>query len=127
MPAPNKKLDFVIITALPEEFSAVCDMMDRRSEIYSPTYDSPYRHTFCHIYDKSVNCFGMVAQAQAMGLVDAAILLACILHEWQVRLIGVIGIGGGIPRGGRNQKGAELAEVVFAETIVDVENRKIIP
>jgi nucleoside phosphorylase len=125
--APSKNFDFAIITALSEEFSAACGMLHRSAEVYNPTIERPFHFRRCYIRNKLTSYSGIVFQSQDKGRIDAAILLACILREWRFRLIGVIGIAGGIPRGEGKERIPELADVVFAETIVDVENRKIIP
>jgi nucleoside phosphorylase len=127
MPAPNRKLDFAIITALDEEFRSACDMLHRGVKINLPTSARPFYYTQCYLRDKTSTYDGIVFQLPAMGRVEAAILLACILREWRFRLIAVMGIAGGIPRTTRREGVPGLGDVVFAETIVDVEHRKIIP
>lgn len=116
----TRHLDFIVIAPLPEELRAV------RYAVASPSHlvgQSPFPHFECDIeLSTGARAKGAIFSQHAVGRAHAAALTTYILVNFRTTLIVVVGLCGAL----RNTRHAlRLGDVVFADTIVDGEIRKL--
>jgi nucleoside phosphorylase len=127
---PNRglpKKDFAIIATLDEEFSAVRRNMSAVSKTHN---DIPFKYYDCTLEQEKFDPLeGLVFQPHDSGRVESSILTTYILSRFQIRLLILCGIAGGLKsisqRQLRSKSDSNLGDVVFAHTLVDTEFKKI--
>lgn len=120
----KKTVDFAIVTALPEEFSAVVEKFSAKQEIRG----CPYHAYSAQISMKpSGDLSEVVVACQAqMGQANAAALAMSLSERYQFRYVLLVGIAGG------KRGKVKLGDVIVANQIVDgsegeLENGRRIP
>ncbi len=120
------KVDFVLITALEEEFDAVMAQLPN-SVTLPPSNEDIRVYTAAHIPvtftdGRKSSYSAVLLQLLNMGRLEAANATNDAIRRWQPRYVILIGIAGGI-----KAQGVALGDVIVSDQIVDYELQKITP
>ena len=122
----DSKVDFVLVTALPEERDAVLEKLPGYRQL-PPVHDDIRTYyqvdlpiTFS---DSSTGQYRMVVMCLlGMGRVQAATATADAIRRWRPRYILLIGIAGGIAA-----RNVQIGDILISDQIVDYELQKLTP
>lgn len=122
----RKSIDFVLITALPEELDALLNKLpDYRklpptNEDIRTYYEAeiPFRFP-----DNTSGSYKVIVMSLlGMGRIQAAMATADAIQSWSPRYVILIGIAGGI-----KSRGVKIGDVLVSDQVVDYEQQKITP
>jgi nucleoside phosphorylase len=118
-------IDFVIITALEEEFDAVCALLtverlppspeDTRT-YFSSSLDVDFPGGLKGTYSLILMCL------HSMGRVEAANATNDVIRRFSPQYVLLVGIAGGI-----EENEVSLGDILIANQVVDFENQKVLP
>lgn len=125
--APSgSSVDFVLVTALPEERDALLDKLPGYTKLPPSTDDI---RTYFHAELPVVFPGGVASTYQVivvsllgMGRIQAAMATADAIRRWHPRYVLLIGIAGGIAA-----RDISLGDILISDQIVDYELQKITP
>jgi nucleoside phosphorylase len=121
---PGHIVDFVIVTALPEERDAVLQRLSNVTKV-SPTHDDVrvyFRATLDAAFPNGIyeKYEVVVACLSGMGRVQAATETGDAIRRWRPRYVIFVGIAGGIA-----ENGPGLGDVLVATFVIDFELQKV--
>jgi len=121
---PNQAIDFVLVTALPEERDAVLNRLPGYRKL--PPSVADIRNYFqaelpVTFPDNSTGIYRVIILSLlGMGRVQAATAAADAIRQWHPRYVLLIGIAGGIAA-----RGVSLGDILISDQIVDYELQKL--
>lgn len=118
-------VDFVLITALPEERDALLGQLPGYSKL-PPTHADvrTYFRAELPVFfpDHTFGTYRVVVTCSGMGRVNAATATKDAIGRWQPSYVVLVGIAGGIA-----DKDLQIGDILIASQIVDYELQKITP
>lgn len=125
-PVSNSSVDFVLVTALPEERDAVLNKLPGYIRL-PPTNDDIRTYFQADLpiifADQSAGSYRVIVICLlAMGRVQAVTATADAIRRWRPRFVVLIGIAGGIAA-----KNVKVGDILIADQIVDYELQKLTP
>jgi nucleoside phosphorylase len=122
----RQAMDFVFVTALPEERDAVLDRLQTYRQL-SPFADDVRTYFQAELpvtfSDGSNGTYSIVVMPLlGMGRVQAAAATADAIRRWHPRYVLLIGIGGGVA-----SRGIKIGDILISDQIVDYELQKLTP
>lgn len=119
-------VDFVLVTALPEELGAVLRMLPGIVRLAPSEEDirTYYQVELPIAFSDGTSGFYklIVLRLLGMGRVEAATATADAIRRWHPRYVVMIGIAGGVAN-----RGVNIGDVLIADQVVDYESQKITP
>lgn len=122
----KRRVDFVLITALPEELDALLKKFpDYRklppsNEDIRTYYETEIPFSFP---DNTLGSYKVIVMSLlGMGRIQAAMATADAIQSWSPRYVILIGIAGGI-----KSRGIKIGDVLVSDQVVDYEQQKITP
>lgn len=125
-PISNSSIDFVLVTALPEERDAVLHKLAGHSRL--PPTDDDIRTYFqadlpVVFADQSTGSYRVIVMCLlSMGRVQAVSATADAIRRWHPRYVLLIGIAGGIAA-----RRVKVGDILIANQVVDYELQKLTP
>lgn len=123
---PEVRVDFVVVTALPEERDA---FLDRLTEYHRLPPDHDDIHTYftanlpVNFPDSSSGTYRIIVMSLlGMGRVEAATAAAAAIQRWRPYYVLLVGIAGGI-----EASKVRLGDILISDQIVDYELQKLTP
>lgn len=122
----GSKVDFVLVTALPEERDALLNKLSEYRQL-PPTEDDIRTYYQADLpitlSDNSIGKYRVIVMCLlGMGRVQAVTATADAIRRWQPRYILLVGIAGGIAA-----RNIRIGDVLISEQIVDYELQKLTP
>lgn len=124
--SPDERVDFVLVTALPEERDTLLERLPQYQQL-SPTsgdirtyFKADLPVTFP---DNSTGTYRIIVMCLlGMGRVQATMATADAIHRWRPRYVLMVGIAGGIAA-----RKVRVGDILVADQIVDYELQKVTP
>lgn len=124
LPFSNSRVDFVLITALPEERDAVLAKLPAYHKL-SPTNEDIRTYFQADLPitfpDSSTGQYRVVVMClSGMGRLQSATATADAIRQWHPRYVMLIGIAGGIAA-----RNVQIGDILISDQIVDYELQKL--
>jgi nucleoside phosphorylase len=122
----DDRVDFVIVTALPEEREALLERLPQYQQL--PPTGGDIRTYFkadlpVTFPDNSTGTYRIIVMCLlGMGRVQATMATADAIHRWRPRYVLLVGIAGGIAA-----RKVRVGDILVADQIVDYELQKLTP
>jgi nucleoside phosphorylase len=122
----DSRIDFVLVTALPEERDAVLGKLLGHSRL-PPAHDDTrtyYRANLAVTFpDRSIGSYRVIVMClPGMGRVPAATATADAIRRWHPRYIVLVGIAGGIAA-----RNVAIGDILISSQVVDYSLQKLTP
>jgi nucleoside phosphorylase len=116
----TQRIDFAILTALPEERRAVINRLGSSFKRLPSTNDDIHTYYQGTVESIEGNQYNVVVTNQvSMGRVQASTAASSIIRTWKPRYLLLVGIAAGI-----QEKGVQLGDILLSQHIVDYELQK---